>query len=288
MPVRSGPTLPPSPEWVWHLAHCFWKTSLPRAASPPLRTIGASSSITFWRSGSGRPPPSREQRLGPPGDRRSGWAARACFWSRRELGELDLARLDRRRAAPRSSRPGRARRAGRPAGRRASAAPRRRPGSRPTPGRLAPADRLDQRRSPASGGVRGVTRASSSRAASGVRLAELDELPGGVDPGRRRASLVARPCARSVLGDLGRVPLEPLAPPAAGEPDAAAPLASGASFGSKRPSASSDRGVERRPACPSGQPRPGRRSTASATRRIGLGQRGQDRRRSSPTGPPRA
>ena len=49
MPERSGPTLPPSPECVWHLRHSFLKISLPFAGSPPFMTIGESAWMTFWR-----------------------------------------------------------------------------------------------------------------------------------------------------------------------------------------------------------------------------------------------
>ena len=49
--------------WRWHLEHCSWKTTLPRAESPPSLSSGASRSITFWRSGSGRPPPRSSSRL---------------------------------------------------------------------------------------------------------------------------------------------------------------------------------------------------------------------------------
>ena len=78
MPVRSGPTLPPSPECVWHLAHSFLKTSLPREASPPFRTIGESAWMTFSRSGSGRPPPLASSALARSAIALSGWAASAC------------------------------------------------------------------------------------------------------------------------------------------------------------------------------------------------------------------
>ncbi len=66
---------------MWHLAHCSWKTSLPRAASPPLRTTGDSSSMTFWRSASGRPPPRASRRPARSARALSGWAASACCWS---------------------------------------------------------------------------------------------------------------------------------------------------------------------------------------------------------------
>ena len=81
MPVRSGPTLPPSPEWVWHLAHCSLKTSLPRAGSPPARTSGPRASITFCRSASGRPPPREISDFALDAIDESGCVARACFWS---------------------------------------------------------------------------------------------------------------------------------------------------------------------------------------------------------------
>ena len=69
MPVRSGPTLPPSPEWVWHLAHCCLKTSLPCAASPPFRTTGGQRVDDLLAVGVGQAAALGEQRLGPVGDR---------------------------------------------------------------------------------------------------------------------------------------------------------------------------------------------------------------------------
>ena len=95
-----------------------WKTSLPRAASPPRRTTGASSSITFWRSGSGRPPPLASRRFGPRGDRPVRMGGERLLLVERELVEPDLAPLDAVEQAPRPSRRGRAGRAGRRPGRR--------------------------------------------------------------------------------------------------------------------------------------------------------------------------
>ena len=54
---KVRPDLAAGAEWAWHLAHCCSKTSFPLAGSPPLSTAGVSSSITFCRFGSGRPPP---------------------------------------------------------------------------------------------------------------------------------------------------------------------------------------------------------------------------------------
>ena len=118
MPVRSGPTLPPSPECVWHLAHSFLKTSLPREASPPFRTIGDSAWMTFSRSGSGRPPPLASRALARSAIDLSGWAARACVCVERQERHRHLARLDPADQRARPVRPAEQRQDARLAGRR--------------------------------------------------------------------------------------------------------------------------------------------------------------------------
>ena len=181
MPVRSGPTLPPSPECVWHLAHSFLKTSLPRAASPPFRTIGDSASITFWRSGSGRPPP---WRAGP-------WPARrSCCRGGRPGPASGRARGGTAPPSPSRSRSSSAlvqsvfaeqRQDARPAGRRGHR-PERVDQRRADLGRLAPGHGADQAAREVG---RRPRRDQGEEVARGLRvgLAEVDQLPGGVDAG---------------------------------------------------------------------------------------------------------
>ena len=70
MPVRSGPTLPPSPRvacGTWRTAAV--KTPCPRRRRPLRGRPAPSSSMTFWRSAVGQAAALGEQRPGPVGDR---------------------------------------------------------------------------------------------------------------------------------------------------------------------------------------------------------------------------
>ena len=261
MPVRSGPTFPPSPEWAWHLAHCWRKTSLPRAASPPRRTIGASSSITFWRSGSGSPPPRESSRFASPAMDGIRMGRQRLLLVEGELVQPDLAPLDafEQRRGPVA-----------PAEQRAQ-------GDRPDAGRqrpeaihqdrahargLAPARRLDQRggqRRGRPGGDQGDQLAGRVR----VLLAELDVLPGRVDPGlvgpaTRRwpapgASRRSRPCTARAPG-----------PPAVGQPDQVPPSPRGRAAAASGP-ASPPIAASSVAGRPSGHPRARPAITAPAT-----------------------
>ena len=191
MPVRSGPTWPPSPPWRWHLAHCCRKTTLPAAASPPCRTSGASASITFWRSGSGRPPPCVEQPLGPsrrsPGSGgrpapASGRATSSESGTDSVLEGVDQGRGPVGAARARRGSPGPATRARAPAGAR--------PGHAPTSGDSLRRDGLDQAGGQLGRACRGVIRLEqlprrSRRLADGARRAA----------GRRRAAAARRACS---------------------------------------------------------------------------------------------
>ena len=71
------------------------KTSLPLRGVAALRgRPGASASMTFWRSASGRPPPWASSVLARAAIACSGWAARACFWSSESSSSRTLALLD--------------------------------------------------------------------------------------------------------------------------------------------------------------------------------------------------
>ena len=175
MPVRSGPTLPPSPEWVWHLAHCCLKTTLPRGGVAALQDDRGQGrrSPSGGRGRAGR----RPWRAGPWPGRRwpcRGWAARACFWSSESSDDRHLARLDRRRASEpvQSVLPSSAgATAWRAAGRHRPPSRRRGP-SRPRASRSG--RRRRSARWPASGGVLGVTQGEQVAGGLRVALAEVD------------------------------------------------------------------------------------------------------------------
>ena len=263
MPVRSGPTLPPSPECVWHLAHSFLKTSLPREASPPFRTIGASAWMTFSRSGSGRPPPLASRALARSAIVLSGWAARACDWRERQERHRHLARLDPAHQRVRPVRLAEQRQDARLPGRRGHR-PHRVDQGRPHLGRVAGRRGGDQAAREVG---RGLRRDEGDHVASGLRvgLAEVDELPGGVDAGGLGRLLVGGR-REEVLRQPGDERVESLDAPARGEAQhLARATRSRASAGGRAmafcASASSVGALSLRPAL-----RAARRSTASRTR----------------------
>ena len=212
MPVRSGPTLPPSPECVWHLAHCFLKTSLPRDGVAALQDDRRQrlDDLLRGRGRAGR----RPWRAAPWPARRStcpGWAASACVWTsdRSDIGTLPASIAVDQRARPVRLAEQRAGRS--PAGPPGSSAPSRRPGpSRPRARRSSPTAAI--RPLARSGGVFAVTRAITSRAACGVALAEVDELPGGVDAGGLGASSRRRPSRGGPRRSRRRTRPSPLTP----------------------------------------------------------------------------
>ena len=210
MPVRSGPTLPPSPECVWHLAHSFLKTSLPREASPPFRTTGDRAWMTFSRSGSGRPPPLASRALARSAMDLSGCAARACDCESvsSDIGTLP-ASIAPTSEPVQSVLPSSARTHGLPRGRRHR--PHRVDEGRPDLGRVALRDGGDQ---PARHLGRRLRRDQRDQVASGLRvaLAEVDELPRGVDAGGIALRGVGRG-GEEVLGELRRrSPSSPFTP----------------------------------------------------------------------------
>ncbi len=139
----------------------------------------------------GGPPPCASSRRARAAISRLGWVAQGLFLVERQLGEPGLVLFEGVHQGAGSSRRGRAR-PGQDAG---SHAPERawaRLSTRVVAhlGRLAAGDGLDQPAA-SSGEVRGMINASSCGAVLVVRGAELDELPGGIDPPRLGELLVA-------------------------------------------------------------------------------------------------
>ena len=256
MPVRSGPTLPPSPRCVWHLAHCFLKTSLPLRGVAPLQDDRRrSSSMTFCAVGVGQAAALGEQRLGPLGDRLV------------RVGGQRLLLVERQESTsapcpPRSPSSERVRPVGLAEQRQDARLPGRR-GQRPavastsavpTLGRLARPQRRRSGRAPASGGVCGVISVEQRRGGLRVGLAEVDRAAGRRRCGRRRSPRSSAAAARRSLRDLGDVRVEPLdCPSATARPSSCAARAR------RRASAGARRSPSRRrrrasAACPSASP----------------------------------
>ena len=185
MPVRSGPTVPPSPPWRWHLAHCCCEDHLALDGVAASSDQGVSSSMTFWRSGSGRPPP-WEQRLGTAAIGRVGMGGQGLLLVERELGEPELALLEgveqgrvhsvRRQQGPDRRGPEAGVRAGR-----------RRPGLADARG-LAGGDGVDQAGGEVGRRARRDQISSNCPAVSSSSARNSIELPGRGDPARRRRS----------------------------------------------------------------------------------------------------
>ena len=216
MPVRSGPTLPPSPECVWHLAQCLVKTTLPAIGVAGLLRQRQQLVDDLLPVGVGQAAAAREQRLGPRGDR-AGRGGRPGPAS---------GRASARRAAPCPSRAASSRArvpSGRPSSSRSAAARadggqrrqllRRRPGRRRPP-RCAPT--ASSRPAASSGDVRGVTSvqqlldaacSSSGRNSISCRAAATRAVVARL--------VVARRWPGSAVDRLGGVLLEALAAPGA-------------------------------------------------------------------------
>ena len=193
MPVRSGPTLPPSPPWRVALGAVLLEDQLARARRRrPCATRAASWSITFWRSGSGRPPPCAEQRLGPRRrssgrDGRPGPASGRA--SARRAGPCPVSsaasKAGVQSARPSSVRSAVAARAGRQRRQRFDQ-------GRADRRRLAAGHGVDQAGGQLGRACAGVIRSSSCLATVVVVAAQLDELPGGVDARATRLSFSSR------------------------------------------------------------------------------------------------
>ena len=79
MPVKSGPTWPPVVAVAVAFRALFLEDDLAAGQSPPSLSKGVRRSSTFWRSGSGKPPPLASNRLARSAIFRSGCVERACF-----------------------------------------------------------------------------------------------------------------------------------------------------------------------------------------------------------------
>ena len=96
MPVRSGPIFAPSPRVRVALGALLLEDHLAGRRRRRSRSVsGSSSSITFWRSGLGRPPPAASSFFARSAIGLSGWLASACFWSSDRSASCDLPCLDR-------------------------------------------------------------------------------------------------------------------------------------------------------------------------------------------------
>ena len=186
MPVRSGPTLPPSPEWVWHLAHFALEDLLARGGVAAIQDGGATGLDDLLAIRIGQPAAPGEQGLGPFGDRlvRMGCQGLRLVERQRDSGTLP-ASIRSTSAFVQSVLPSRARTlALRAAGVIGPIASTR---AEPTSA-VAARHGGDQAARQVGRGLRGH---EGDHVARGLRvgLAEVDQLPGGVDAGAR-ASLV--------------------------------------------------------------------------------------------------
>ncbi len=189
MPVRSGPIFVPSPPCMWHLAHCFLKTTLPATASPVCSRqrqqlvehllpvgIGQAAAALQQSPRAAGDAAGRDARPAPASGRATGRPAARCpRRARRASASVHSARLEQH-----AQRRGAGRR------RRASASSAR--SAAPAAGRLAGAQRLDQ--------ARGQLR----------RRARRDQLEQLFDGLRRRSRGTRRtagppPCARRRQAD---------------------------------------------------------------------------------------
>ena len=288
MPVRSGPICVALAGVDVALGAVLLEDLLARGRRRrSSSSSGSSSSITFCRSGSGRPPPRARSFLARAAICRSGWAARACFWSSVRSVSCDLALVERVEQGAWSSRAGQQHaQAAAARRRRSAAAAARRASGRPSAASLRPS-------------------ASSRPAASSGRRARRDQLQQllaaiCVVAGRNSISCCAA-SMRSASGSLSSCDLRPGAPSAISAAYFSKLLLPqrGASSTSCRCAAGGELGRAARPA-------PSRLSSSSVgrlalrpalgqagddrlgDRRSALGQRGQQRGRRESAGPPRA
>ena len=283
---RTGPGRPGRPR---RRGGGTWRTAAGRpacraAGSPPCLSCGASRSITFCRSGSGRPPPLAQQLLARAAIVAVGVGGQGLLLVERQLGEPDLALAPAHRPGPGSSRHGRARpgctrertrgpSVGKPFDHRL-----------PDLGRLARRRRRRPGRRPARASVRGVIRSSSSSRDSSSGGTQLDELPRRVDAARfgERLILRGREQRRGDLGaDAGRGPGRPRGRPAGPAARAAPAVSSIVSCLSASAVASSSLAGRSL-----GQPRAMPRRIASSTARFAAGERRQQARRPGRPGRP--
>ena len=261
IPVRSGPTLPPSPPWRVALGALLLEDELALGGvARRWRTTGRERVDDLLAVGVGQAAAPGEQGLGPRGDRRVGVGGEGLLLVERELVEPDARPSRRRRgsAEVQSARPSRAADGlgadGRGQRRRApstSAGPTSGASLRPTastrPG--ASAGRgpgRDQRRAAPrpprrrSGGTRSSCRAASTRAASGFVSSRA---VGQEAPRRSRRSAGSSAFEPQRLGQARR----------------AGPGRRAESLGSRRDQGLLGRRRRASPACPWASPRPGRR-----------------------------
>ena len=268
MPERSGPTLPPSPPCMWHLAHCCLKTCLPLAASPACEDHAAPARrLPSAGRRSGRPPPLARSTFARAGDRPvRGEAASACFWSSEQLASSRLALLEAvDEAAVQSARASRTR----SAWRRTAGVQSRQlvDDAAPRLGGFAAADGLDQAGGQLGGRPRrDQARAAPRRVASSLRP-EVDELAGRVAPRSSSGATSSSAEVQERSGDLGSVFLESPGRPSGSPGGRAGPGAAAESLASSSPWTPR---LARRaaPGGPSGQPSARPASMPSDDRRL--------------------
>ena len=236
MPVRSGPTACPSPLCVWHLAHWFLNTTLPAAASPFSLMTAHQVLDHLLPVGAGQGAAAPEDREGVPADAGVRVVGQSLLLVERQVGELELAVVDRARAGRASTRAGRAARRCRPTGRPGSGPASRSRIKAAASGRLAGLQRPEQADRQFRRGLRG-DHVEQSRSRAPCR-------PAGSRPARSRRRRGPRPVAASsftrasrAFDDLGpglrrtaccpsrrpAGPAAPAAPGAAGPPAAPGP-----------------------------------------------------------------
>ena len=242
--------------------------------------------MTFSRSGSGRPPPLASRALARSAIDLSGWAARACDCEseRSDIGTLP-ASIPPTSAPVQSVLPSSARMlAWRAAGVIGPIASTR---AVPTSGESLRRHGGDQAARELG---RGLRRDEGDHVASGLRvgLAEVDELPGGVDAGGLGASSSSEAAARRSFASCGDERVEPLRRPSARRGPSIWPRESVESFGRSAAIAFSAVGVELGRLVP----RPALREAGDdgvADLRVGLRESPEDRDRGDRVDrPPRA
>ncbi len=216
VPVRSGPTFPPSPEWVWHFAHCCVKTALPCAGIAPFQNDRGQGVDDLLAVGIGQAAPLAHEVLGASGDRLVRVIDQGLLLVERQLGQPDLALLDAVHQRDGPVRPPQQN----PQGHRAHGGGERAERideQRADLGGLAPADRLDQ---PDGQLRRDLRRDDVQKFPRGlrVRAAELDHPTGRLDPGGFGLRVIAGG-GQERRADLGHVAVEARRAPATGERD---------------------------------------------------------------------